>query len=298
MKVLVAEDEPVSRRLLEALLRKWGYDVLAVPNGSKAWEIVQKPEAPGLVISDWMMPGMDGLELCSKIRRMEDSDYIYFIILTAKGNKEDVVKGLSAGADDYVIKPFDKEELRSRVRIGERIINLERQIRHMASIDPLTSVLNRRAFMERLDAEANRARRKKIAFSFVITDIDYFKKINDTFGHQAGDIVLQRFSKKLSDSLRSYDFVGRYGGEEFTICLPHTETPQARNVAERLRKSIEKMNMKLPGEADPVKITASFGVASYHPNSDDNLDSLVRRADRALYEAKSQGKNRVCVEET
>ncbi len=194
MKVLIAEDEPVSRRLLERFLRKWGYDVLVTCDGSEAWEALQETDSPNLVVSDWMMPEMDGLELCRKIRGMDRSGYIYFILLTAKGRKNDVIQGLEAGADDFLVKPFDKEELQYRIRIGERIIELERRILDLAATDSLTGVLNRRAFMERLEQEIERSRRGNTSLSLIMADIDYFKKVNDSIKANS------RINRILSDS--------------------------------------------------------------------------------------------------
>ena len=295
MKVLIAEDDTVTRRLLEIHLRKWGYEVLSVCDGREALEEIEKPEAPSLVISDWMMPGMDGLELCRRIRELEGFGYIYFIIITAKGRKEDVIKGLGAGADDYLIKPVDQEELKCRVKIGQRIIELERRILRLASTDALTGVLIRWAFMEKMGIEIHRSTRQNTPFSLLLADIDYFKKINDTFGHQAGDLVLQKFSEQLSNFLRPYDFVGRYGGEEFVVCLPGADDLQARLVAERIRERVEEMRIPLVNSAQPVQITASFGVAFSRLGPKETVDSITRRADEAMYRAKREGRNRVCV---
>jgi two-component system, cell cycle response regulator len=276
-------------------LNNWGYDVLMTSDGGAAWEAMQNPDAPSLVISDWMMPNMNGLELCGNIRAMKKSGYTYFIILTTKANKQDVIEGLQAGADDFLIKPFDPNELRYRLKIGERIISLEHRILELANTDALTHILNRRAFMEKMEMELHRSRRTRIPLSLIFTDIDYFKKINDSYGHQAGDIVLQKFSEKLSEFVRPYDFAGRYGGEEFVICLPNITAVQSRSVAERIRKNVEKMKILLPDDPQPITITASFGVASFRFESQDSLNSLTARADEAMYRAKHEGRNRVCV---
>lgn len=295
MKVLIAEDDAASRRLLEASLHKWGYDVLTTCDGREALEVFQNPEAPSLVISDWMMPDMDGLGLCRKIREMERSGYVYFIILTAEGTKDDVIKGLEAGADDYLIKPFDQQELKYRIGIGKRIVKLEHRIMLLATTDPLTGVLNRRAFMERMEEELHRSHRENASLSLTLADIDHFKMINDRYGHQAGDLVLERFTEQLSKSSRPYDFVGRYGGEEFVICLSGVDALQGRLTAERMRERTEEMKIIPPDSSQSIQITASFGVASLSTGSKESLDSLIKRADDAMYRAKREGRNRVCV---
>jgi two-component system cell cycle response regulator len=296
VKVLIAEDDPVSRRLLEVFLSKWGHEVIVARDGVEAWELLQNPEAPTLVISDWMMPCIDGLELCRRMRGMEKLDYTYFIILTAKGKKEDVIMGLEAGADDYLVKPFDQEELRCRVKIGERIISLEQRIRQLAATDSLTGVFNRRAFMERMEQELHRSNREGIPLSLIMADIDHFKRINDRYGHQVGDLVLQRFTERLSINSRRYDFVGRYGGEEFVVCSPGIDVYQGESVAERMRMKIEEMKIVIHDTSTPIQITASFGVAFFQTGYNDTVDSLTGRADKALYRAKREGRNRVCLE--
>jgi len=296
MKVLIAEDNPVTRRLLETFLKKWGYDVVQAINGREAWKILNKPEAPNLVISDWIMPDMDGLELCRHIREMEKDDYVYYIMLTAKGRKKDVIEGLEAGADDFLTKPFDREELKYRVKIGERIIELESRILRLASTDSLTGVLNRRAFMERTEQEIHKSSRENSPISLIMADIDHFKGVNDRYGHQAGDMVLKGFTEQLSKYIRKYDFVGRYGGEEFVVCLRGAESSHSRSVAERMREQVEKMRNHLPDKSRKIRITASFGVSFYRKGEDESLDSFINRADEAMYRAKQEGRNRVCLE--
>jgi two-component system chemotaxis response regulator CheY len=293
MKILVVEDDPVSLKVLETFLRRWGYEVLVAQNGRQAWDVLHKPDAASIVISDWMMPDMDGIELCAKIRRMDMAGYIYFIILTTKAGKEDVLRGLEAGADDYLTKPFDHDELKYRINIGRRIIELEQRILRMADTDPLTGILNRRAFMVRFEAEIQRSLREGIPLSLILADIDHFKRVNDQYGHQAGDQVLQAFTRQLSRSLRPYDLLGRYGGEEFIMGLPKAGSPHSGAMAERFRQGIEKTTIPLGNGEGSLHITASFGVASWRPGIDTDLDSIIRRADEALYRAKSEGRNRV-----
>ena len=295
MKVMIVDDEPISRHILENFLIECGYEVLSTYDGMEALKIIQSPDAPKLVISDWMMPNMNGVELCEKIRGMEKDQYTYFILLTTKAEKRDIIKGLESGADDFIVKPFDREELKYRIKIGERIIDLEQRIMQLANTDYLTGILNRRAFMERMAEEANRSIRNEEEMSIIIMDIDHFKKVNDTFGHQVGDLVLQRFADRISMASRSYDFVGRYGGEEFIIGLPQTTLEQSWNAAERMRKDIEKMGLPLPDDPQiSVRITASFGVASCLMKSSKDVDSIIKLADEALYRAKAEGRNRVC----
>lgn len=295
MKILVVDDEQISRRILETLLKKWGYETISANNGSKAWELMQGPEAPNLIISDWMMPNMDGTELCEKVRGIERPGYVYFILLTTRAEKKDIVQGLESGADDFIIKPFDPEELRSRIKIGERIINLEQKIITLANTDYLTGVLNRRAYMDRLGEEINRCLRNNRSLSIILMDIDHFKFINDMHGHLSGDFVLKRFAEGILETSRSYDVVGRYGGEEFIVCLPETSLAGAMTIAERMRKNIEDLEFHLHDRPDAVvRITASFGVASCTTQCLDQADSLISQADSALYLAKEKGRN--CVE--
>ena len=292
MKILIVEDDPISRRILQANLMKWGYEVTVAIDGQKAFDILRQPEPPNLLISDWVMPHMDGLTLCREIRRLNIKRYVYFILLTTKGEKRDIIQGLAAGADDFLIKPFNQEELKYRIRIGERIINLEQRILKMAHTDALTGIMNRRAFMERLEEETIRAHRNQTPLSFIISDIDHFKRVNDTYGHQVGDLVLQHVSALFKMALRPYDLLGRYGGEEFVVCLPGVDETSVANTAERLRKRVAAMDIQTP--QGTIDITVSFGTATLRHSPAEEMENLVRRADEALYRAKEGGRNRVC----
>lgn len=294
MQILIVEDDPVSRRILEILLKKWGYTTALSENGLEAWEQIQNAEVPNLIISDWMMPNLTGVELCERIRELETAGYIYFILLTTKNEKKDLIQGLDSGADDFIVKPFDKEELRSRIKIGERIINLEQRIVALANTDYLTGVLNRRAFMDQFEKEITRCRRQHRNLSVIMADIDHFKAVNDEHGHLAGDFVLKRFVEIIGTGNRPYDFLGRYGGEEFVFCLPETNLFQASAIAERMREKITESTLDY--SEDPIcsiKITASFGVVSCNTERKHTSEELIKNADDALYRAKENGRNRV-----
>ncbi|MDI6711193.1 MAG: diguanylate cyclase [Bacillota bacterium] len=294
MKALVADDSATVRVVLRTSLSQWGFEVALARDGNEAWDVLQGENPPSIAVLDLVMPGVDGLELCRRIRSRLKGNYIYVIILTARNNKEALVAGFEAGADDYIKKPFDLEELRYRLQSGRRVIELEREVRRLAATDFLTGLLNRRFFMDRLETEINRAARENINLSLVITDIDHFKRVNDTWGHQAGDLVLREFAACLTSLCRPYDFTGRYGGEEFIICLPRTDCDQAAAVAERMRAGIERLSVPLAAGAC-VSVTSSFGVASLAGPEAQDIDSLINQADKALYRAKAEGRNRVCV---
>lgn len=292
-KVLIADDDAVSRKILEGTLKAWGYEVIAVKSGTEALNILEQEDHPNLAVLDWVMPGMDGIDVCRYIREQKKSSYIYIILLTARSSREDIVKGLESGADDYMVKPFYPEELKYRLKIGERIIKLEQDILKTARTDYLTGLLNRRAFMERLEAELKRSERENKPLGIIIADIDHFKRVNDEYGHQAGDMVLKEFASLLKKSCRQYDFVGRYGGEEFIICLPGSDLENTFNMAERMRKKVMLNTTCVEDIKKEVAITASFGVTSFRPEKAKTIDDLIKEADEALYEAKRTGRNRV-----
>lgn len=303
MKILVAEDDPVSRRLLEVTLSKWGYEVIACADGQAAWEVLKAPDAPQLVILDWMMPHMDGLQVCKNIRNPDErpaEPYVYIILLTAKSQKTDMVTGLEAGADDYLTKPFDAQELRMRLRAGRRILDLldelvqAREImREQARKDSLTQLCTRATVLELLTHELDRSQRdsvdRDVPVSVVLADLDHFKHINDTYGHLAGDAVLREIARRMRDALRPYDSIGRYGGEEFLLVLSNCDTLGAAAMAERLLQAVRKDTIVLA--EGTVSVTLSAGVATSGVVQDPEL--LLGAADAALYRAKRGGRNRV-----
>jgi diguanylate cyclase (GGDEF)-like protein len=298
--VLIAEDDPLFRRILERWFQQWDYRVTAVENGLDAWEVLQREDAPQLAILDWMMPGMDGIELCRRIRNRDQSPYRYVLLLTAKDDKQDVITGLEAGADDYLTKPFDVDELRARVRAGKRILDLEAALIHAqddlqsaALHDSLTGLWNRGAILDLLRREVCRRQRTGDALGVMMVDIDYFKKINDTHGHLIGDAVLQEVTRRLAVDVRPYDVVGRYGGEEFLIVFPGCNMRDLLVGAERLRHCIA--DQPIETSVGQIPVTLSLGLASVEQGENEILgcESFLQRADAALYAAKARGRNRV-----
>jgi two-component system cell cycle response regulator len=298
VKILIAEDDPVSRRILEAKLAKWGYEVLVTANGDEAWRALQADDAPNLVILDWMMPGLDGVEICKKMRKDDREPYAYIILLTSLHREEDLITGMEAGADDYITKPFNSSELRVRLRAGMRIIELQNELiearealREQATHDPLTGLWNHTEILHILERELSRAERENGHVSMIMADLDHFKNINDRYGHMAGDSVLRLTTSRMNSLMRSYDYIGRYGGEEFVIVLPGCDRESAAAFAERLRLCIGSESMDIPEGMIPVSI--SLGVATSSREKRYDIDSLIQAADQALYRAKENGRNRV-----
>ena len=291
MKIPIAEDDPVLRRILEGFLMKWGYDLVVTKDGAEAWRALEQEAAPPLAVVDWMMPGMDGLELCRKVRERGAGPYTYILLLTAKGQKEDIVRGIEAGADDYLTKPFDVQELRVRIRAGVRVLELQEKLRELATRDPLTGLFNRGAILELLQRELARSERQGVSIGVIIADLDHFKKVNDTHGHLIGDAVLCEAAKRMKAAVRTYDFVGRYGGEEFLIFSPGCDLRDACQQAERIREYIAREPVVTPPAS--VQITASFGVCASGAGVRNDFTTLINAADAALYRAKERGRNRV-----
>jgi diguanylate cyclase (GGDEF)-like protein len=289
VKVLVAEDDPVSRHLLQVSLSTAGYETSLVADGAEALRVLEQEESPKLVILDWMMPHLDGVEVCRAIKMRAAEPYVYIILLTAKGRQEEINEGLEAGADDYITKPFDLQELKARLRVGRRILELHEQLASQARHDSLTSLLNRSAILEVLQKELIRSIREKTPVAAIMTDLDHFKDVNDTYGHLAGDAVLREASRRLSASLRASDAVGRYGGEEFLIVAPSCGAAGGADLAERLRESI--CGVPIDASGRTIVVTMSFGVAATCELK--QVNQLLHMADEALYAAKKAGRNRV-----
>ena len=298
MKILIADDSIVSRHLLEATLRKWGYDVMVACDGAEALDLLQREDAPSLIILDWMMPGMTGVEVCRRIRQRDSEPYTYILLLTSKSQKEDLIEGMEAGADDYITKPFDQNELQVRLRAGIRLVDLQTQLlkaredlREQATRDSLTRLWNRNSILTELGRELARSGRESRPLGVVIVDLDHFKHINDTYGHLAGDAVLREAARRMQSSIRQYDSIGRYGGEEFLILFPGCGEADCFAQADRLRKLLGQTEMKVNDTT--LRVTASFGVTTVLPGENWTEEELIRIADEALYVAKKSGRNRV-----
>jgi len=294
--LLIAEDDRVSCKLLEKHTRAWGSQVSTAHNGALAWDIYQKSNDIQIAILDWMMPEVSGIELCQKIRKKNQEPYVYLILLTSKNCPEDIISGLSAGADDYITKPFNPSELRARLKTGERIIKLEHELRmarqkfqELAMHDGLTNLLNRVAVLDELTGEIARAYRTNSSLSALMLDIDHFKNINDTYGHQVGDEVLVEVAIRLKSELRVYDKIGRYGGDEFLIVLSNCTWEFGKKVADRLLRRISGTPFKT--QAGPVQVAVSIGLTSSDKLKKITPEIMVSVSDKALYEAKNRGRN-------
>lgn len=298
--ILIAEDDPISRRILQSWLQKWNYHVIALENGIDAWRALQREDSPPMAILDWMMPGMNGIEVCRRIRSRQRGAYKYVLLLSAKESKHDVVAGLEAGADDYLTKPFDVNELRARVRAGKRILELQgelvkahTELQFEAAHDHLTGLWNRGAIKDLLHRETQRIVRIGEPLGVMMADVDHFKRINDSYGHQTGDAVLREVAQRLLQSVRNYDYVGRYGGEEFLIVLTACVPSDLAVTAERMRIYVSEKPVDT--DTGPIPVTISIGLAAQHAAGREPIkgEDLVRAADSALYVAKANGRNRV-----
>jgi len=298
MRILIAEDEPAFRHIVQKMLAEWGYDVVVAGDGAEACRILLAEDAPKLAILDWKMPGMEGVEVCRTIRQEQPEHYTYIILLTSQQRDEDLIAGMEAGADDYIVKPFKHNELRVRLRAGRRIIELHEELsgaravlQEKATHDSLTGLFNRGEILRILSQETSRYDRDGVCFSIIMVDIDHFKQINDSYGHLAGDAVLRITAQKMQAMMRPYDAIGRYGGEEFLIILPECCGECARAFAERLCSQIGSERMDTP--EGMLAVTVSLGVASSGSGVREGEQFLLKSADAALYRAKEAGRNRV-----
>jgi diguanylate cyclase (GGDEF)-like protein len=296
-RVLIAEDDPVSRRMLEAFLEKWGYQVVTATDGLDAVRILESKDAPALAVLDWMMPGLEGPEVCRRVRAHPDRPYVYILLLTARSQRDDLLRGLESGADDYLTKPFDASELRARLRVGQRILDLQNGLiaareesSFRATHDELTGLANRRVVLDEIAREHSRHLRQGGSFAIILVDLDHFKSVNDTRGHPTGDAVLKEVSRRMARSVRPYDTVGRYGGEEFIVVAPSCGRSGAIALAERILNSLR----SAPVETDrgPLSVTVSCGIAISTAAKPLDPRELIHLADEALYRAKERGRDR------
>jgi diguanylate cyclase (GGDEF)-like protein len=297
-RILVAEDDPVNLRLLQACLVEWGYKVTSVTDGQKALEILQGREAPRLAILEWIMPGMNGIDICREIRKQTRKPYTYILMSTAKVKKQDMVEGLQSGADDYLIRPYNLHELRARLRAGRRILDLREQllsayrlIEAQMTVDPLTGVWSRNVILDILKRQLTLSSQSHSPMSLVIAHIDHFRDINASFGPFAGDTVLREVGRRFRAALRPPDSIGRSEADEFVIVLPGCDAPTAASLAEKFRARVDRRAVDTSEGMVPV--TVSLGVMVTPSKKALDLDAAWRLATGALSRAKAKGRNRV-----
>lgn len=298
MKLLVADDSQVSRMMLLAITKKWGYEVIMAEDGEQAWQIMQQDDAPQLLLLDWEMPKMNGIEVCERlVVNTNPEKPVYILLLTSRTSSEDIVEGLSKGANDYLSKPFDSAELQVRLQVGQRMIEMQdklnitlKKLTKQACYDSLTGILNRRAIMSALTKEIKRTVRQPQVLSIGMCDIDHFKKINDNYGHLVGDEVLIEVTKRMQSVLREYDMLGRYGGEEFLVITPTNKSTET-TIYQRICKAVSAEPI-IAGELT-ISVTISCGVTHYSNDDSKNVAKFLSRADKALYQAKDAGRNQV-----
>ncbi len=285
---------------MERTLQKFGYEVVLAENGRIASETLMHQDGPRLALIDWMMPELDGPEVCREVRGFHrEGGYIYIVLLTSKQSSEDIVAGLEAGADDYITKPCQPEELRARLHTGCRILSLEEKLvqareemRYKATHDALTAIWNRASILSLMQRELERSVREDESTSVLLCDIDHFKRVNDNHGHLVGDIVLEEVAKRLTSAVRSYDTVGRYGGEEFLIILSHCDESTLEARAEDVCRSIAAR--PVVAGCEDLSISISVGAVPCREwNSSVPIERVLARADAALYRAKAEGRNRI-----
>ncbi len=296
MKILIADDDPISRKILSNVVTDLGHEPVTVSNGEDALGFINRKEC-SVVLLDWMMPGMDGIEVCREIRRFDDENVCYIIINSAREESDDISKALKAGANDYISKKTNPIELKARIGVAVRTAQLEKKLKdlnnrlkYLVRIDSLTGLLNHASILKELTIELERGRRDDTPTSILMLDLDRFKAVNDTYGHQIGDKVLIRFSNLLNQSCRSFDRIGRYGGEEFLIVLPRTKVDESISIGNRIRELVE--TLEIDNEISNLRITCSIGSCTAD-NSEKHPSAMVAAADSALFRAKKAGRNRL-----
>ncbi len=307
-KILIADDTPANITFLGDLLKDQ-YDIIVATEGTSACEIAKK-ELPDLILLDVMMPGMDGYSVCRALKQSEETSHIPVIFITARNDPDDVMAGFEAGGVDYVTKPFNPRELNARINthmellkareelktyaeslemLSQQLLNKTKELNESVRTDFLTGLATRLHIMEKLHEEVHRAGRGKKSFAVIISDIDHFKKINDTYGHECGDIVLSSIAKILKDTIRAQDVLARWGGEEFLFLLPETDEAGAAILAEKIRSILGASSIRYSGK--DIAVTMTFGVSDFDIKS--GIDTTISKADRALYRGKNLGRNRV-----
>jgi diguanylate cyclase (GGDEF)-like protein len=298
MRILLAEDSLIYQKLIGDYVREWGFDLTITNNGADAWQMLRQPGGPRLVLLDWVLPDFDGVDICRKIRRLKhDEPYTYTVLITGRKDRQDPVVAMEAGADDFLVKPFDAVDLKARLLAGKRILELQEQLlaaqeclRFAATHDSLTGVWNRAGILDFLTRELARAKRERTEVGIALVDIDHFKRINDSIGHVAGDAVLRQVGRLLAGKVRDYDGAGRYGGEEFLLVIPGCDLHTMRSRAEEVRVAVSKAQFEAIA---PQEMTVSIGVTAASGGADITAEDLLCKADSALYKAKHNGRNRV-----
>ena len=291
MKILLVEDSYIERTKLGTFLTDWGYEWKGVGSGTEAAKLLDGPNPPELALLDWVLPGLDGIDVLRRIRKLTQGNYIYTVMLTAKTQKKDRLMAMEAGADDYLSKPVDPLELRSRIAVGKRILDLQQSLRFAATHDFLTTLLNRSEILAALEREVARGARDDKPATVILADIDHFKRINDTMGHAVGDEVLKEVARRLKEDLRPYDVVGRYGGEEFLLILPGCNLANGVKRADEIRKIVSAKPIATP--AGTTSVTVSMGVTASDHSRYCMPAEFLQEADASLYRAKNNGRNRV-----
>jgi two-component system cell cycle response regulator len=297
--VLLVEDSPIYERIITGHLRNWGFEVKTAHDGEEALALLQEPNSPRLVIMDWVMPKMDGVELCRRLRKLPSAfPYTYTLLLTGKDSRADLLKAMEAGVDDYLAKPFDDLELKARLLAGKRVIDLQNQLlaareslRYAASYDHLTGLMNRKEVMEVLQRELARAKRDHSPVTVAMIDVDHFKKVNDELGHLFGDAALKEVARRFQSQLRVYDSIGRVGGEELLLVFPGCDLTSALIRMDQIRGLVCKTPVTAMGKSRLISV--SIGVAVADGQKVMEVNDLLHQADMGLYEAKKSGRNRV-----